>query len=77
MGWKKIHVEEYTFGNEDYFIWKNLEFEDILEEYCTYMERENERKHKEEENAKKITENLMVTDVLTDVEKDFFMEKTY
>lgn len=61
MGWKKIHVNHDIFGNEDYFIHKDLEFEDILKEYNTYAE---------EENTKKLTENL-----LTDTEKEFFMEK--
>lgn len=38
IGWKRIHVEDDIFGNDDYFIRENLNFEDIKEEYLSYFD---------------------------------------
>lgn len=36
QGWKKIHVNDEVFGDEDYYIKNDLTFEDIKNEYNSY-----------------------------------------
>lgn len=36
LGWKKIHVNDKIFGDEDYYIKENLTFEDIKKEWIEY-----------------------------------------
>ena len=56
LGWKKIHVNDEIFGNEDYFIRENLTFEEIKEEYLSYKEEKYREKHTE--NDAKYDETL-------------------
>lgn len=74
MGWERIHVDDDIFGNEDYFIRGDLNFDDIKNDYLSIRFDENavisarfgdKKEEKTEKNDEKTDKNEQKMDLFS------------